>query len=69
MFVAHVRQMGVDDPRPAGEAKSPEAEAAPVQTAASRPHRLGLPTGPTLDASDPAFAEKFDEAFKKVAQP
>jgi len=69
MFVAHVRQMGVDDPRPAGESKSPEADATPVQTAASRPPRLDLPTEPTPEAGVSDFVEKFDEAFQRVAQP
>lgn len=69
MFVAHVRQMGIADPRPAGESKSPEADPAPVQTAASRPPRLDLPTEPILDPRAPDFVEKLDEALKQVDQP
>jgi Colicin V production protein len=69
MFVSHVRQMGVDAPRGAGEPKSSEAENAPVQTAASRPPRLDLPTEPVLDARAADFVKKFDEALKQIEQP
>jgi uncharacterized membrane protein required for colicin V production len=69
MFVAHVRQMGVDAPRAGDGPKSPEADPAPVQTAASRPPRLDLPTEPILDPKAPDFVEKLDEALKRVEQP
>lgn len=69
MFVAHVRQMGVDAPRAVGESRSAEADPAPVQTAASRTPRLDLPTEPALDARSPDFVEKFDQAFQEVQRP
>ena len=69
MFVAHVRQMGIDAPQTDGASKATEAGPNPVQTAASRPPRLDLPTEPALDARASDFAEKFDEALKQVEQP
>lgn len=63
MFVAHVRMMGVDAPRANPEARpTTEDRPPPVQTAASRPPRLDLPTGQALDVHD--FARKFDEALR-----
>ena len=65
MFVAHVRQMGVDDPRLAREAKSPEAESAPVQTAASRPPRLDLPTAPDARRQRPGLRREVRRGLQE----
>ena len=66
-FVAHVQKMGVagpsTDPKPTESAEPP-----PVQTA-SRPPRLDLPVRDALDPKAADFAEKFDEAFRRIDQP
>jgi hypothetical protein len=65
-FVGYVQKMGVAGPS-ATDAPA-TAEARPVQTA-SRPPRLDLPTRDPLDPTSPDFAEKFDEAFRKLDRP
>ena len=73
-FVAHVRKMGIDRPgtpdadRPDS---APASEAAPVQTAASRPPRLSLPEADALDPGSDDFLPALDRALNHLdrAQP
>ena len=66
-FVTHVKTMGIADPAgPPSHKNEAKTDPAAVQTSASRPPRLDLPT-PDPRAAD--FIEKFDAEFRKAQQP